>query len=230
MSLECRSHRQFWAALLNFWKPNPPRSFPDEGNSSAHGCLMVLFFIHFTWETTWYLIVTALKSSLIVWFYLQCLFSFLIKHSKSSSSQPASCSPHTDFYLNIPVTALGDWGLSFPSAYGGQPVLVVREHGHLIELLLHWSFGVMLSLSCLLNPNSFNQVGKRLEARSCSRGLFLTPQECTEDVGINQQGAQVNLGLLRQGRDISVDAQCAHVLWLLPWGKEKKGPDFTGET
>lgn len=100
----------------------------------------------------------------------------------------------------------------FPLCLWRRSVLVVREHGHLIELLLHWSFGVMLSLSCLLNPNSFNQVGKRLEARSCSRGLFLTPQERTEDVGINQQGAQVNLGLLRQGRDISVDAQCAHVL------------------
>lgn len=109
---------------------------------------------------------------------------FLTKHSRSSSSHPASCSPRTNFYLIVLVTDIGDLGSSSPSACRKEAIFAVREHCHLIELLRYWPFRVMLSLCCLFNPNSFIQVGKRLETRSCSWVLFMTPQEWLGVAGV----------------------------------------------
>lgn len=146
---------------------------------------------------------------------------FLTKH-RSSSSHPASCSPHANFYLIVLVTDKADLGSSSPSACRKEPIFAIREHCQLIELLRYWPFGVMLSLSCLLNPNSFMQVGKRLETRSCSWVLFMTLQEWLGVAGIQPAGCTSKSEFAQaEERCLCECIICVHGLTAGLWGKSR---------
>lgn len=161
-------------------------------------------------NTSWYLIVTALDSSVLP--YDVCFF--LTKHSRSSSS------PHTIFYLIVLVAATGDLGSSSPSRK--ELTFAVREHCQLIELLRYWSFRVMLSLSCLLNPDSFIQVGKRLEVRSCSWVVFMTLQECMRVARIQPAGCTSKSAFAQaEERCLCGCTICVHGLTAGLWGKSR---------
>lgn len=101
-------------------------------------------------NTSWFLIVAALEISFdsLVLHYDVCFFFFsLTKHSRSSSSQPASCSPTQPFiWQSLLQSAIGDLGSNSPSACRMGIILAIKGPCQLIEWQIYWPCRAMLSV------------------------------------------------------------------------------------